>query len=86
MTATYVVDTSVVIQRFIADSYTDQTKALFSGLQQSDELWIPEFCLIECANVFWKRVRFSNMPQAQAEQLTIDLIALPLQIAPIKIA
>ncbi len=77
----YVVDASVVIQRFIRDHYTENARALFSQLTVSDNLIVPEFCLLECANVLWKQVRFQGMPQSQAESLANDLVALPLMIA-----
>ena len=83
MTA-YVVDASVVIQRLITDTHSSHVKVLFSGLANSkDELWIPEFCLLECANVLWKQVRFSGLPDDQAVQLIQDLVALPLHVAPV---
>jgi predicted nucleic acid-binding protein len=43
---------------------------------------VPEFARLECVNVLWKQVRFQNMPQVDAEQLVIDLMALPLQTTP----
>jgi predicted nucleic acid-binding protein len=80
----YVVDASVVIQRLITDTHSSPVKVLFSGLADSqDELWIPEFCLLECANVLWKQVRFSGLPDDQADQLIRDLVALPLQVTPV---
>lgn len=83
MTA-YVVDASVVIQRLITDTYSPQVKVLFGGLADSrDELWVPEFCLLECANVLWKQVRFSGLPEKQALQLINDLVVLPLQVVPV---
>jgi predicted nucleic acid-binding protein len=47
-------------------------------------LLVPEFCLVECTNVLWKRVRFENMPQASAEQLARDLHTLPLTLVSVK--
>lgn len=76
----YIVDASVVIQRLIRDSYTEQTRVLFSQLTEADNLIVPEFCLLECTNVLWKQVRFQGMPQSQAESLVSDLGALPLVI------
>ena len=83
MTA-YVVDANVVIQRLITDTYSSQVKVLFAGLADSkDELWVPEFCLSECANVLWKQVRFSGLPEDQALRLIRDLVVLPLQVTPV---
>jgi predicted nucleic acid-binding protein len=80
MTTRYVVDTSIVVQRFVVDSFTPQVKALFSQLQTGVELVIPEFCLLECTNVFWKQVRFQGMTVSEAESLTSDLLAAPLRV------
>jgi predicted nucleic acid-binding protein len=63
----YVVDASVVIQRLIRETHTDNAIALFSQLTKTDNLIVPEFCLLECSNVLWKHVRFQGMPQSQAE-------------------
>ncbi|GAA6619166.1 type II toxin-antitoxin system VapC family toxin [Scytonema sp. NUACC26] len=83
MTAIYVVDTSVVIQRFIRETYTPQARVLLAQMNQGYQLRVPEFCLLECANVFWKQVRFQGMSQVEAEQLLIELLALPFQIMPV---
>ncbi len=83
MTA-YVVDASVVIQRLITDTHSAHVKLLFGGLADSrDELWVPEFCLLECVNVLWKQVRFSGLPEEQALRLIHDLVVLPLQVTPV---
>lgn len=79
----YVVDASVVIQRLIRDTHTPQARVLFSGLEDSsDELHVPEFCLLECANVLWKEVRFRGLSPNQAASLVRDLVVLPLKVSP----
>lgn len=82
--ATYIVDASVVIERFIRGPYTANAQALFAQLAVNDTLIIPEFCLLEATNVLWKHVRFQGMPLAQAQTLLRDLRALPLKRAPVK--
>lgn len=81
--ATYVVDASVSIQCFITQTYTPQAKILVEQLAEGDQLYIPEFCVLECANVFWKEVRFRGMHQAQAERMVHQMLALPLQMQPV---
>ena len=76
----YVVDASVVIQRLIKDAYTENARVLFGQLATSDNLIVPEFCILECSNVLWKQVRFQGMPQSQAESLVNALTALPLSV------
>ncbi|MEP7289998.1 MAG: type II toxin-antitoxin system VapC family toxin [Chloroflexota bacterium] len=80
--AVFVVDASIVISRFVKESYTPQTIALFARLKSGDFLYIPEFCRLECINVLWKHVRFQGVARAQAMQSVQDLLALPLTIVP----
>lgn len=82
--AIYVVDTSVLIQRFIRELYTAEAGVLLARMVQGDSLYVPEFCLSECVNVFWKKVRFQGLPPTEAEQFINELLALPLQIVSVK--
>jgi predicted nucleic acid-binding protein len=79
----YVVDASIVIQDFVTDTYTPQVEAFFDQTADVDDLWVPEFCLLECANVLWKESRFRGMEQERAIQLARELAALPLRVTPI---
>ncbi|MDY6785634.1 MAG: type II toxin-antitoxin system VapC family toxin [Cyanobacteriota bacterium] len=83
MTERYVVDTSVVIQRLIVEKNTPQVRCLFAQMNQGLVIVVPEFCLLECANVLWKQVRFQGMPQPTAEHLLVELLELPLQVMPV---
>jgi predicted nucleic acid-binding protein len=80
MTERYVVDTSVVIQRLIVEMNTPHVRCLFAQMAKGLVIIVPEFCLLECANVLWKQVRFQGMPRQTAESLLIELLELPLQI------
>lgn len=80
MTSRYILDASIVIQRFIQQEYTPQTKILFNRLLVGDEFYIPEFCLLECTNVIWKQVRFYELPETQAKLLIQHLEYIPFQI------
>lgn len=76
----YIIDASIVIQRFIQQEYTAQTRILFNRLLEGDQFYIPEFCLLECTNVIWKQVRFYGLPEKQAKLLIQDLQSIPFQI------
>lgn len=78
--ASYVIDTSVMIQYFITQIHTPEARVLVSQMNHGDLLYVPEFCLLECVNVMWKQVRFRGLPQTDAEQFIVDLLDLPLQI------
>lgn len=56
----------------------------FDALGNTIRLYVPEFCLLECANVIWKQIRFNNLTIMEAESLVDDLIKLPLTIVPAK--
>ncbi len=78
----YVVDASVVIQYAIAQTHTPEARRLVARMYQGDQLYIPEFCLLECVNVLWKEVRFRGLPETQSEQIVDELLALSFRIVP----
>ncbi len=80
--AIYVVDASVVIQYAITQVYTPEARILITQMYQGDQLYIPEFCLLECVNVLWKEVRFRGLPQTQAKHIINELLALSFQTMP----
>lgn len=82
--AEYIIDASIVAQRLIRDTYTENARRLFNNLTEADVFYIPEFCLLECVNVTWKQVRFHAMPQSAAQILVADLALLPFRIIPIE--
>lgn len=49
--AIYIVDANGVIRRFIIEPYTPEVRALLARMYQGDDLYVPEFCLLECVNV-----------------------------------
>ncbi|MCL1462865.1 type II toxin-antitoxin system VapC family toxin [Argonema galeatum] len=83
--ANYVVDTSVVSQYSITQTYTPQARVLVARMYEGDELYVPEFCLLECANVLWKEVRFRGLSQTNAEQIIAELLALPFQMVSVSL-
>ena len=46
-------------------------------------LHVPEFSLIECANVIWKQVRFHGESVENAKRILADLRVFPLNIHPL---
>jgi len=84
--AIYIVDASVVIEYIVAGPFTPNAHALFTQATSNDRFIVPEFCLLECTNVLWKRVRFDGMPIARAQALLRHLKKLPLTRVPAKAA
>jgi len=79
--AEYLIDASIIVQELVADQYTQEVRRLFAGLAEEDKLYIPAICLVECANVLWKRVRFQSMLPGEAEILLQQLLELPFRVA-----
>ncbi len=84
MATRYVVDASAIGHYLDPDIYTTEVTNLLAGLAQGTELYVPEFCLLECTNVLWKHVRFDGLPESDAQETISDLLQLPFQIVPIR--
>lgn len=80
MAARYVIDASILGHYFGTDTYTPHATHLIRRMTHGDTLYGPEFCLLECTNIFWKAVRFHGMPVEQAIQLTHELVSLGFQV------
>jgi predicted nucleic acid-binding protein len=84
MSLELVIDASVLIQIYVLEPTTARAKTLVSGLikPEPDELHVPEFRLLECANILWKHVRFSRMTVAHAQESIQRMRGLTLTIHP----
>lgn len=83
MTQTYVIDTSVLAQSFLDEDKTPHVVALLKHLFVTPEfeLFVPEFCLVECTNILWKKGLYAGISFDDAEKSLKALSALPLKIA-----
>lgn len=81
MSTSYVIDTSVLMQGVLEEDETARVQTLLFLAAQSEDvlLHIPEFALVEGANVLWKQVRFQGESVEEARQRLKDLHAFPLQ-------
>ncbi len=84
MSRAWVLDASVLIQAYVREADSARVRTLLLSLKspQPDQLHIPEFCLLECANILWKHVRFSGMSVFQARRSIDEMRALPLSVYP----
>ena len=82
--ADFIIDTSVVMKHFLNKEFTENADRLFDRLGDGVSRYIPSFCLVECTNVLWARVRFDSMPEREALILLEDLANLPFAITPIE--
>jgi len=81
-----IVDTSVLIQAFIRDQDTARARTLLRGIFDPSNppvLHVPEFCLLECTNILWKRVRFQSTSLAAMQRALNALLAMPLTVQPV---
>jgi predicted nucleic acid-binding protein len=78
----FIIDPSILIQAYVQEPATENVLALLDGLKKPAivTLHAPEFCLLECANILWRHVRFQGMPQATAEKAIRALVDLPMTI------
>ena len=79
-----VVDASVGIKLFLAETLSEQAHALFAHLADPlpAQLWVPDLFFVECSNILWKYVRRFGYPPKAAVQDVADLVRLPLQTVP----
>jgi len=66
-------------QAFLTETFSPNAEALFDQATGQDDLWATEFCLLECANVLWKEVRFNNLPPDRAEEMITLLMQLSIR-------
>lgn len=78
----FVIDASVTVQLLVDEPDTPQVKALFATIEDGNKLYIPEFAILECANVLWKHVRFHGLERSIAEAQLAVLVALEMIIVP----
>lgn len=74
----YVGDTSIIAKSFLSEPDTPHVETLLAECFVSLELWAPENCLIECANILWGQCVFYGKPAQDATGFIADLAALLL--------
>ena len=81
----YVVDASVLIQGYIREQDTPHVLTLIKLAfdTQQPVLHVPEFCLLECTNILWKRARFHKAGRDETEEALANLTATPLVVQPV---
>lgn len=78
----YVIDTSAFVQGFIRDTYTARVLTVFQRVDVLNQviLNMPEFCLVECANVIWKQVHlYQTIDAEEAKKRLANVRALTVK-------
>lgn len=86
MVQEYIVDASVLIQAFVVEPNTRRVRTLLKTLYEAPSpavLHIPEFCLLECTNILWKKVQFHGSKLADMQRAVIALLNAPLTVEPV---
>lgn len=80
MTDDCVVDASVAIKLFLAETFSDRADRLFSRLSADPpaHFYVPDLFYVECANILWKYTRRFGYPADDARRSVRDLRALAL--------
>ena len=84
MVQAFVVDASVLIQGYIQDAQTAYVLTLLKSVTDDEPtvLHVPEFCLLECANILWKQVRFQGASVESVNKALARLDETPLTVHP----
>ncbi len=80
----YIVDASIIADFLLPGNYTANAEALIRSVDGGTNLLVPEFCLVECTNALWKRVRRQEISREEAERLSRDVPTLPLTLISVK--
>ncbi len=83
MVQSFIVDTSVLIQGFVRERDSARVRTLLRSTIEPEPtatIYVPEFCIVECANILWKRVVLYSRPVAEAEQGLGNLLTFPLVV------
>ncbi len=75
----YVVDASVVIKWFVHEDGSNRASEISDRAADGEiELSLPDFCLVECANVIWRLVvKQRKLPPLQGQAVMAQLTELP---------
>jgi predicted nucleic acid-binding protein len=74
-----VVDASVAIKWFLPETLSDAAERLLAG---NDTLFAPDFLLVECGNIVWKKVRLGQMARNDGDAALDALRSGPIELWP----
>jgi predicted nucleic acid-binding protein len=73
----WVVDASVAVKLYLREELSDLAEALFEA-GSTRSFFVPDIFYCECANIFWKSVRRSDIQPAHAQRSLHGLMSLVL--------
>ena len=72
-----VVDASVAIKWFVPEPLSNEAERLLGG---GDALFAPDFLLIECGNIVWKKVRLGELARGDGNAALAALLSGPVSL------
>ena len=72
-----VIDASVLIKLFIAE---EESREATAATKTADALLAPDLLWAEVGNVLWKYVRRGNLSASEAQQITADMLQMPIEV------
>ena len=75
----YVVDASVAVKWYLPEIHDAAAQRLLTG---KEELLVPDLIFPAVGSILWKRVRFGQILETEAEAVLQSLGALPLTVSP----
>jgi predicted nucleic acid-binding protein len=79
LTRGWVVDANVGVKLYLSEDLSDLAEDLFQRARRStNSLFVPDLFYSECANIFWKHVRRSNISPDHAQTSLRELTSLIL--------
>lgn len=79
------VDASVVIKAYIPEEFSDKAGALLERLERKEiSLVAPDLIYSETGNILWKKSRLKELTASEIEDISNEILHLPLQVVPSK--
>jgi predicted nucleic acid-binding protein len=80
-----VVDANVVIKAYIPETLSDGAESLFIKVEKTEtSLSAPDLIYPEIGNILWKRQKLKDLTVSEIEEISREILNLPLKIIPSK--
>jgi len=85
MSLNLVVDTNVVIKTYIPEILSDRAASIFIAVERNEiSLAVPDLMYSEIGNILWKKHRMQELTIAEIEEISREILSLPLKVIPSK--
>lgn len=85
MPLTIVVDANVVIKAYIPEDLSDRAESLLAKTEKKEvSLAAPDLIYPETGNILWKKCRLKELTASEVEEISNEILRLPLNVVPSK--